>query len=197
MSTDFYQIAYDHAIDEIAEINAQIQRLIHRKELLAKLREPLNLLVSESSSMPAYQLAYQQATREISEIDPQIQRLSERKELLEELLEPLELLVSESGAVAISTANGSRTEFSSRSEDEAVVVLVNVPELRPDTGEDPDPTTESDLLTLPLDRRTNGRAISDDDVAELAYRFWSEGGRLHGRHEDDWFRAAHELHNLV
>jgi hypothetical protein len=51
MSTNCYQIACEHATNEIAEINAQIQRLTRRKELLEKLLEPLKLLVPESGSV--------------------------------------------------------------------------------------------------------------------------------------------------
>jgi hypothetical protein len=56
MSTNnYYEIAYEHASSEIAEINEQIQRLTRRKELLEKLLEPLKLLVPESgvAAMPA------------------------------------------------------------------------------------------------------------------------------------------------
>ena len=35
--------------------------------------------------------------------------------------------------------------------------------------------------------------ISDDQVAELAHRFWNERGREHGHHEEDWFRAEQLL----
>ncbi len=51
MSTNCYQIAWEHATNEIAEINAQIQRLARRKELLEKLLEPLKLLLPESGSI--------------------------------------------------------------------------------------------------------------------------------------------------
>lgn len=39
----------------------------------------------------------------------------------------------------------------------------------------------------------NHRAISHDDVAQLAHRYWIERGRPHGTHEEDWFRAEQEL----
>ena len=44
-------------------------------------------------------------------------------------------------------------------------------------------------------RPTNGTSssITHDQVALLAHRFWIEGGRAHGRHEEDWFRAEREL----
>ncbi len=32
-----------------------------------------------------------------------------------------------------------------------------------------------------------------EEIAQLAYRFWTEGGCQHGRAEDDWYRAQHEL----
>ncbi len=35
--------------------------------------------------------------------------------------------------------------------------------------------------------------FSHEQVAQLAHRFWNERGRLHGHHEEDWFRAEQEL----
>jgi hypothetical protein len=35
--------------------------------------------------------------------------------------------------------------------------------------------------------------LSHEQVAQLAHRFWNERGRLDGHHEEDWFRAEHEL----
>ncbi|MGB3627882.1 MAG: hypothetical protein WBA18_00200, partial [Terracidiphilus sp.] len=52
MSTDCYQTAYERAINELAEINEQLERLIRRKELLEKLLEPLKL-VAESAPVVA------------------------------------------------------------------------------------------------------------------------------------------------
>ncbi len=51
MSTNAYHIAYEHATNEIAEINAQIQKLTRRKELLENLLEPIKLLVAECDSV--------------------------------------------------------------------------------------------------------------------------------------------------
>ncbi|MGB8029190.1 MAG: DUF2934 domain-containing protein [Terracidiphilus sp.] len=39
----------------------------------------------------------------------------------------------------------------------------------------------------------NGSSISHDQVAQLAHRFWNERGRVHGHHEEDWFRAEQAL----
>jgi hypothetical protein len=36
-------------------------------------------------------------------------------------------------------------------------------------------------------------SISHEKVAELAHRLWNERGRVHGHHEEDWFRAEQEL----
>jgi hypothetical protein len=41
--------------------------------------------------------------------------------------------------------------------------------------------------------KTNGNSISHDQVALLAHRFWTERGRVHGHHEEDWFRAEQAL----
>ncbi|MGA9061000.1 MAG: DUF2934 domain-containing protein [Terracidiphilus sp.] len=32
-----------------------------------------------------------------------------------------------------------------------------------------------------------------EQVAQLAHRFWTERGFVHGHHEEDWFRAEQEL----
>ena len=39
----------------------------------------------------------------------------------------------------------------------------------------------------------NGSSISHDQVAQLAHRFWNERGRVHGHHEEDWYRAEQAL----
>ncbi len=55
----------------------------------------------------------------------------------------------------------------------------------------------SNGLTL---NTTNGHSsnvtrmrIPHDQIAMLAHRYWSERGRQHGHHEEDWFRAEQEL----
>jgi len=37
------------------------------------------------------------------------------------------------------------------------------------------------------------KPVSQEEVAALAHRFWSERGYRHGQHVDDWFRAEQEL----
>jgi len=39
----------------------------------------------------------------------------------------------------------------------------------------------------------SGMTVSDQQVAELAHRFWNERGRQHGHHEEDWLRAEQAL----
>jgi hypothetical protein len=34
---------------------------------------------------------------------------------------------------------------------------------------------------------------SHDDIARLAYLYWEARGGQHGSHEEDWYRAEHEL----
>jgi hypothetical protein len=114
-------------------------------------------------SVDHYEIAWRHATNEIAEIDAQIQRLTSRKELLENLLEPLKLLVCESGSVAIPAT----------------------------------PVTQPEMEETNIGATRNGRSIPHEEIAGLAYRFWSERGQVHGLHEDDWFRAAHELQNSV
>jgi hypothetical protein len=36
-------------------------------------------------------------------------------------------------------------------------------------------------------------AVSHEEIAQLAHRFWAERGHPHGSHEDDWLRAESEL----
>ena len=45
--------------------------------------------------------------------------------------------------------------------------------------------------TAPI--RVSQMKASHEDIAKLAHRFWSERGQPHGSHEQDWFRAEHEL----
>src|SRR6202044_1912275 len=211
MSANYYQVAYEHATHEIAEIGPQIERLARRKQLLEKLLEPLKLLVPESDAIEmsgCYVIAYEHATNENAEIDEQIEKLKRRRQLLEKLLEPLQLLVPESDAVATPSAasGGLDTEFSApeASMDESSVILVEVPDDPPDPLDASEPTTQQDLEEETIEEiddevdvtdvhARNGRRISDEDVAALAYRFWNERGESHGNHEEDWFRAMLEL----
>lgn len=39
----------------------------------------------------------------------------------------------------------------------------------------------------------NGSSVPHDQVAQLAHRFWNERGRVHGHHEEDWYRAEQAL----
>lgn len=34
---------------------------------------------------------------------------------------------------------------------------------------------------------------SNEQIAQLAHRYWLERGHRHGHHEEDWFRAEQEL----
>jgi hypothetical protein len=41
---------------------------------------------------------------------------------------------------------------------------------------------------------TNGHtAISQDEIARLAHKYWAERGHKHGHAEEDWLRAEQEL----
>ena len=48
----------------------------------------------------------------------------------------------------------------------------------------------SNLETMPSQQQ---RGVSDDEVAQLANRYWHERGRVDGHHEEDWYRAEQEL----
>jgi hypothetical protein len=220
MPTNSYQIAYLHAASELAEIDAQFESLVRRKKLLQRLLEPLSLLATESapSPSPAYATAFEQAASEIAGIDAQIQNLPRRKELLERLLEPLKELVSESGSEEESDlaeeveagSNGSYAEFPGAAAEASVDFLVEIPQAEPEPFEHSEATINLEEETG-LHAGSNGhshsiesqsdssesRTVSLEDVAELAYRFWDERGRLHGYHEEDWRRAAHELQSTA
>jgi hypothetical protein len=49
MSTNTYQIAFEHATSEITEINAQLEKLTQRKDLIEKLQELLKQVVPQSN----------------------------------------------------------------------------------------------------------------------------------------------------
>jgi hypothetical protein len=44
---------------------------------------------------------------------------------------------------------------------------------------------------------THQAAISHEEVARLAHKFWKERGARHGSHEEDWYRAERELRGLA
>lgn len=35
--------------------------------------------------------------------------------------------------------------------------------------------------------------VTDEQIAQLAHKYWQERGNQHGHDEDDWFRAEQEL----
>ncbi len=37
------------------------------------------------------------------------------------------------------------------------------------------------------------KAPTHEEIAQIAYQFWVEGGCQHGRAEEDWYRAQHKL----
>jgi hypothetical protein len=37
------------------------------------------------------------------------------------------------------------------------------------------------------------RMVSQDEIRNLAHKYWVERGRPHGGHEQDWYRAEQEL----
>lgn len=55
------------------------------------------------------------------------------------------------------------------------------------------PTSADPVAINGHDSSKNHSAVSHDDVARLAHRFWKEGGHKHGHHEEDWFRAERVL----
>ncbi|MGA2207769.1 MAG: DUF2934 domain-containing protein [Terracidiphilus sp.] len=44
-----------------------------------------------------------------------------------------------------------------------------------------------------VNAHSNGSSIHHEEIAQLAHRFWTERGRRHGHHEEDWLRAEREL----
>jgi hypothetical protein len=46
---------------------------------------------------------------------------------------------------------------------------------------------------IPTPNSDAPKAISHQQVAELAHRFWDERGRVHGHDAEDWFRAEKML----
>ena len=48
-------------------------------------------------------------------------------------------------------------------------------------------------VTVAVQAIDKPKVISNEQVAQLAHRFWIERGHQHGSHVDDWFRAEQEL----
>lgn len=141
-----------------------------------------------------YQIAFEQATSEIAAIDAEIRKLTRRKELLEKLLEPLKLLVPEFGSFATHvTVLDNNLPYSEVATQVSPVVLMKVSEPEGVPIEAPVWVAQPGTEEMDLHARRNRRSVSHEDVAGLAYRFWNERGQVHGHHEADWLRAAHEL----
>jgi hypothetical protein len=56
------------------------------------------------------------------------------------------------------------------------------------------------IISREVSSHSNGTgqpAVSHDDVARLAHRFWKERGDKHGHHEEDWYRAEQALRGIA
>ena len=149
-------------------------------------------------SANCYEIACQHAANEIAEINAHIHRLTLRRQRLENLLEPLMLLVS--GPAPLEISGGvSKSETSAAvapPQLSSVMVLVGLPEPQASPIEVPPPMLEHEMEAN-SHPSGNGHFISDDAVAQLAYRYWNERGKAHGYHEEDWARAAAEIRDAA
>lgn len=156
-------------------------------------------------SANCYEIACQHAANELAEINAQLQRLTLRKQRLENLLEPLMLLVSGSTPLELSGTVSNPESDVATPQLSSVVVLVGLPEPRANSME-ASATVLQHAMEAVNGHETghghsasldNGEAISDDAVAQLAYRYWNERGQAHGYHDEDWARAAAELRSAA
>jgi hypothetical protein len=53
--------------------------------------------------------------------------------------------------------------------------------------------SESSSTSLKSTPPESPRAVTHQQIAELAHSFWNSRGHSHGSPEDDWFRAEREL----
>jgi hypothetical protein len=53
--------------------------------------------------------------------------------------------------------------------------------------------SESSSTSLKSSPAESPRAVTHQQIAELAHSFWSSRGHSHGSPEDDWFRAERQL----
>jgi hypothetical protein len=162
-----------------------------------------------------FQIAFERATREIAEIDVCVTRLARRRELLEGVVEPLKRLVAEGGGPAI-IPNSDADDLNRAGEGGTDLVedadAFGDPNSFGDTGSSGNTGSfggsfgdtgsfgqaeeeTGDTGEAGVHEEENPKADSREDVALLAYRFWSERGGVHGHHEEDWLRAVEELQN--
>lgn len=45
----------------------------------------------------------------------------------------------------------------------------------------------------PRKKTVKSKGVSQEQIAELAHRYWAERGHAHGHHEEDWLRAERAL----
>jgi len=173
MSSYGYQIAHQQAVSEIAEINAQLEMLSHRKEMLEKLLGLLQQLAPESNladapvSVPDAQDPKAEVTQAAAQEDP-ADDLAARRVTAQEA--PA-FRVSEPEVAANEPSPSAAEEFR---ELHAYAESGTQPAMKATTA--------------------SGRPNRHEEVAQLAHSFWTERGHTHGHHEDDWFRAEQELY---
>lgn len=161
----------------------------------------------------SYEIARERASGELAEIDAEIQRLNRRKGQLERLTELLKELNTEflPGAIVVEPPVGSAPEgVKAPGGDSTRAYFKEAEGLEGTTQEVRTLAAHLEMLHEHEQARArNAEEISDtrtgeegppipvEEIAQLAYRYWTERGCPNGFHEQDWFRAEQELHRAI
>lgn len=149
----------------------------------------------------SYEIARERAFAEIAEIALRIEELTERKRRLEKLVELLAALDSAPHPDDASVAAcESETSLPQTTPENVAPTAENAACKAPTLASQLEKLYEHEQAQAPVAEESseagtteNRRVPSHEEIAQLAYRYWTERGCTHGHDEEDWFRAEREL----
>jgi Protein of unknown function (DUF2934) len=195
MTSNGYQIALEHAKNEIAEINAQLEKLAQRKHLIEKLVEmlvhvdpqsgPVDTLAKVPDEPVQKAAAPDVAEHEAAAHDAQAPEAAVDAVLAVEVFE----IEADPGEATAADA----TENKAAVEEAPVEVDIELEELEGYEESEAQPEEKISAVAA----AENGHPPSYDQVSHLAYLYWIERGYAHGHQEQDWLRAEEELRGVA
>lgn len=197
MSINGYQIAIVEATNEIAEINAQLEKLTQRKDLIEKLLGVLKDVATQSESLDASATIPHAPPAEVPATDAAIHHATAHEAAAHDVAahkSPEADAAVQAAPEAELYRDGAAGDGTAAKEspppiESPIPVSSAAEKLHAWSQSEPEPEARRGVVPA----AANGRSSFHERVAQLAYRFWTERCYVHGYNNDDWFRAEREL----
>lgn len=197
MSINGYQIAIVEATNEIAEINAELEKLTQRKNLIEKLLGVLKDVATQSESFDASATIPHAPAAEVPATDAATDRAAVHEAAVHKAethdiaahKSPEANAAAHSAPAAELHGDGAAAKESPPPTESPTPVSSAAERLYEWAESEPEPEARRGAVLA----AGNGRPSLHERVAQLAYRFWTERCYVHGYNNDDWFRAEREL----